>query len=641
MTFYNDEIRDYVVDKDKYPFFSSVPSDPAENVRYRQSLYERAMNDVGLQRDLREMCRADTLFFIQTFCWLFEPRPRPRILPFVLWPHQIPVLVESELSMGMEDVALEKSRGEGASWLYLTLVFKWWMFETMFAAGLVSRSEEAVDDPNDSDSLMWKLDWHLKKLPYWLKPGRGDPKAVVRRTHGHTMKNCENDATVVGYSAVGDVASGGRKTCFLMDEMAKFPAGSDYDAMSSTQFVTDCRYIISTFKGNVGAYYDAMRGSSSIKKLFLDWRDNPDRNRGLYEIQAGNLIMLDPENNPLEPNYKDTVQPLLEQIKNRGYQIEERPRSPWYDRECARTNATPSSIAEELDRDPTRSGTPYFDIEVIERLLKECRPPFERGDLDYTKGTIEPAFIKSQRGRLHLWVQLSSNKKPPTDRDYVIGVDIAAGGGGPMGTNSAFSVAERKTGKKVAEYTDPAVYPHEFAKLCYAASKFFEGPGGPAYLIHESNGTTGAQFTRAILELEHPNLFMQSDDMRISGKRMKRPGFHNQGEKRGILYGGYRAALAEGRFSNLSREAVEECKFYEHRPGGGIEHASAARKSTDPSGAGHNHGDRCTADALACRGVEDFSSAAVREDEKDEAPSGSFLHRRQSAASIGKSADYW
>jgi len=330
------------------------------------------------------------------------------------------------------------------------------------------------------------------------------------------------------------------------------------------------------------------------------------------------------------------------QLKDRGYQVEGCVRSPWYDKECGRTNATPASIAEELDRDPTRSGTPYFDIEVIERLLRECRAPFEVGNLDYSEIDMNPEFVRSTQGRFRLWIRLTERGRPSTAKDHIIGVDIASGGGSAGSTNSVFSVVERDTGKKVAEYADRTIYPHDFAKICYAAGNLFSGPAGPAYLIHESNGTTGAQFTRAILELNYPNLFFQSDDMKMSKKRLRRPGFHNQGDRRGILYGGYRAALSENRFTNLSREALEECKFYEHRAGGGIEHASAARKGGDPSGAGHNHGDRCTADALACRGLEDFFTGPKRvEEEPEDAPAGSFLWRRQRHGELAKKDEYW
>ena len=636
------EVRDFEINPDEYPFYARVPTNILENLKYRQRLLDEAINDKGLQRDLLDMCRQDTLFFVNTFCWLFEPRPLPKIVPFVMWPHQVPVFVAMEQSMGIEDVGLEKSRGEGASWMALTLVFKWWLFNELFACGLVSRSEEAVDDENDPDSLMWKLDFQMKRLPYWMKPGRGDPKAVIRRSHGHILKNVTNEATIVGYSAVGDVASGGRKTCFVMDEMAKFRAGSDYDAMSSTQYVTECRYIISTFKGNTGAYYDALRGPSSIKKLFLDWKDNPTRNQGIYEVQQGNLVMLDPITNPLPSNYHIECKPQHEQLRNRGYTLEGTIRSPWYDKQCARTNATSGTIAEELDRDPTRSGTPYFDIEVIERLLKECRSPVHIGNIDFTKLEMKPEFIENPRGKWKLWCKLGMPRKPQSDRDYTLGIDIAAGGGGPMASNSVISVVDNKTGLKVAEYADPSVYPHDLAALAYATSKFFSGKSGMAYLIHESNGTTGSQFSRAIMDLGHPHLFLQSDEMRLSGKRTRKPGFHNQGIARGVLYGGYRASLADGTFTNLSREALTECKSYEHIGQDKIEHSSAARKGTDPSGAGHNHGDRCTADALACRALRDFTKPLDSDDEEeDKAPPGSFMWRRKQSELSSKKDDWW
>ena len=229
-----------------------MPRQVEENYAYRLALQDYCSTNTEAQRNAWEMCRQDTFFWINSFCWLYEPRPRPRTLPFVLWPHQEPALAKAERCLGHRDCGLEKSRSEGASWLLLMLFLKYWIFGDplddtikMFSFGLVSKDEASVDDPDNPDTLMWKLDFQLKQLPYWMVPN------FDRRVNKHILRNNSNGNTIVGYSATGDVASGGRKTAFLMDEMSKFPRNSDYAAMSSTQYVTDCRYVVSTFKGEL------------------------------------------------------------------------------------------------------------------------------------------------------------------------------------------------------------------------------------------------------------------------------------------------------------------------------------------------------------------------------------------------------
>jgi hypothetical protein len=169
-------------------------------------------------------------------------------------------------------------------------------------------------------------------------------------------------------------------------------------------------------------------------------------------------------------------------------------------------------------------------------------------------------------------------------------------------------------------------------------------------LIFESNGATGAQFSRAIMELEYPRLFLDEVETEISRKKRKKPGYHNQGEKRGILYGGYRQALADEYFLNPSSAAIDECKYYEHQAGGGIEHVAASSRKEDASGAGHNHGDRATADALCWRGIVDLVPKQKLGNPREHneptiedkvAPVGSFLSRRIEWTGKQKATEYW
>jgi hypothetical protein len=639
---YHQNVRDFKVDEERYPFYKLVPKSEIENLQFRIHLQEAARDDVGLQQQLWQMCRRDTLFWLNAFCWLHEPRPRPRVLPFITWPHQDPCIADLESTLGVRDAAIDKSRGEGATWMALMVLLKYWLFGDpmnddyqMFSFGLVSRNEDAVDKVDEPGCLMWKLDFQIEQLPFWMKPDGFDPDKH-RKYSTHILTNPENRNTFVGYSATSDVASGGRHTAFLMDEMAKFPRHSDYSAMSSTQYVSDCRWVVSTFKGNHGAYYDLIRGQgTSAKVIVLDWKDNPVRNRGLYTVTHGNISPLS-DSNPLPSNYDPGD--IHKMLRNRGFQVEDKILSPWYVNECVRGNATPSSIAEELDRDPERSGSPFFQPDVLQRLKENCREPLDTGRLDFFSHSCEPdKWIHDGRGEWLLWCEVLLTGRPSSAYDFVMGIDVAAGGGGSLSSNSAISVAN-VTGQKVAEFASPRTLPQDLARIAYAAGHWFRGPGGPAYLIFESNGSTGVQFAKSILELEYPRLFLDEVETEISRVKQKKPGYWNQGErKRPVLYGSYRQALSDGNFSNPSAQALDECKFYEHMPGGGIEHVAASSKNEDASGAGHNHGDRATADALCWRGILDLSPRTklgkpkFRNEPTIEdkcAPDGSFLARR-------------
>ena len=96
--------------------------------------------------------------------------------------------------------------------------YRRWLRDEMFSAGLVTRNMDLGDSLTDPDTLMWKLAWQLNRLPWWMQP-----REVTGRTlTDHALSNHDNGSSIVAYAATGDVASGGKKTVFGFDEVAKF-----------------------------------------------------------------------------------------------------------------------------------------------------------------------------------------------------------------------------------------------------------------------------------------------------------------------------------------------------------------------------------------------------------------------------------
>ena len=254
-----------------------MPKELESNLRYRQELIEAAYTDPAVGEALRQFCKDDILFFINTFCWVYEPRSRD-VVPFITWEFQDDCILQLIEHLGKKDVLIEKSRDMGASWMVLTVFFWQWCFQPYSAMGLVSRTEDAVDKSDDPDTLMWKLDFHLKNLPTFLRPEmqKNDRSSLK-------LKQPENESTIVGYSATGDVARGGRKLAFMMDELAAFKADDGYAAYASTQHVTDCRIMLSTPQGAGGIFYEVANADSpDIEVITLPWFLHPHKSEGLY-----------------------------------------------------------------------------------------------------------------------------------------------------------------------------------------------------------------------------------------------------------------------------------------------------------------------------------------------------------------------
>lgn len=612
-----------------------VPRDYANNVAWRLAVREWAMQHPEHQQALRYWCSQDVRLFILGFCWLIEPREdkskgknASKVIPFILWDHQDEALTTLLEHLGLDDIGFDKSRGEGASWLVL-MVFLWlWLFKPMQFFGLVSRNEMAVDNPDDPDSLMTKLDWALSQLPGWMLP-RFD-----RNTTKHTLFNLNNNSSIVGYAATGDVARGGRKTAFMMDEIASFAAGEDQAAMNSTQHVTNCRILISTPKGPFGVFYEAMRGTSDMVKIRLRWQQNPLRRPGLYRVIQGRVHLVDWKywrdrlRNPLlsEKEVKQIAYGVQHDTPDNPFRYrfilkgpfvrESGDRSPWYDVQCRRPGATPRGIAQELDLDYSGANAMFFDIGLLTRLQSEtCWPAPNVGDLMFSEHPADLKLRWSPRpgGMMLVWCPLIPGKDcPPPDRSYIIGADIGSGLAGTTTSNSVLCVLDSLTGEQAAEFASPAVQPEKLAWLAFALAHWFRGPSGPALIVPEVNGTWGVAFVKFLRELGFGNIYRRDAALLDkSGKKAGKIGFYSDKHTKPVLLQELHYSLGQGECKARSSIALEEAKSYVIGPDQVPTHLDAMT-SDDPSGAKGNHGDRVIALALSWRGRRDSGSVIAR-----------------------------
>ncbi len=472
---------------------------PRENVAYRIAVRRWALKSKANRDWLMKKCAQDFFFFCETFLWIYEPRPeegKPNVIPFIPWDHQRPAMTVVVENLGFRDIGMEKARGEGASWTCLMIIFWRWLFRDMESFGLVSMNEQAADNPDDPNSLGWKLDWQLKQLPQWMvgkKSTTGRNGDYTRNISKHNWINERNGSTITAYACTGDLASGGRKTAFFMDELSKFPRGPDEEAMAATEPVTNSRLLVSTPKGAEGAYYRCMTEESSMVKLVLDWTKNPTRNQHLFRIDSMNNRLID-ANTGEELANKNYAQTFFAQhltiLRRRGFDVEARDKlwSPWYVDRCMRPRMTPKKIAQEYDRDYGGSASRFFPAAVITKALEQARPAVQQGDLICDLDTlVVEKFTRLKTGPLKLWLELRGGTLPPSG-EYVMGIDVATGQGGSMSSNSVISIYNRRTMVKVAEFANPNMKPERLAQYAVSLARWFANEdGGPAYMIGEGN----------------------------------------------------------------------------------------------------------------------------------------------------------
>ncbi len=623
--------------------YANIPKGLKENLAYRQGVLRRCATDKGFRRAMLAASKHDVLLWLNLFVWLYEPRPRfgsdgrllPKVIPCITWPHQDPVILEIDKNLGLNDIGVEKARGEGMSWLALMLALRDWLFEDGAKVGLVSNTEKKADDPGNMDSLLAKIDWELTKLPKWMAGIK--EKDYRRNLSDHSLVNLRNMAQINAFAATGDAGRAGRYKWFLADELAFWDRGIDSQFMTSIRGSTECRLVVSTPNGSDGEYYDFMHiPSASTVRLVLDWKDNPTRNRGLYEYKDGKAIAIDPVNNPLPANYDPPDQGVLDLwsgLIRKGFKLEKKIRSPWYDKECDR-GATPQSIAQELDRDYGGSTYKVFGIEFMDEAKKGIRPPQKFGDLTYHPETLVPLFQTSENGPLHIWCSLDHRGRPPA-KQYVVGADVSTGLAGSYTSNSAVSVIELSSMEQVAEFASNSMPPADFADFCMALSKWFYD----AYLIWEANGP-GSAFGKRVIDKQYGNVYYRTSHWkRGKGRKTREVGWWTDPRSKESMFEEIKRSVLAGEVRPRSKVLVEECGQYV-RINGKIEHVLAVNTSDDSS-KGQAHGDRVIGFGVALQGARDrpLASSKLEETLKENPPSFTMAARQKAYEDSLKAKD--
>lgn len=252
-------------------------------------------------------------------------------------------------------------------------------------------------------------------------------------------------------------------------------------------------------------------------------------------------------------------------------------------------------------------------------------------------------------GKLRLWLDLirqkDGSRRPPSDRDYLFGIDISAGTGASA---SVISIGETLEKRKIGEYADANIRPERFAALAVALAKWFcNQHGDGAHMIWEAAGP-GTSFGGQVIDLGYRNIYYRTNESSLSKKVSDTPGWYQTGTAKRDLLTEYRRALVSGEFLQPSKEALQECREYIYSVTGTVEHRRAVARGAgelDPSGARANHGDRVIADALLWHLLRGYVMRVAEKEEKDDLednpPKGSYAWRRREFEKQKELAERW
>lgn len=258
----------------------------------RERLVERAQyNDMALNNPAAQvliwsLCQRNEapaegcIYFIETFCWTYDPRSKNKNLPVVLFDFQKDAVREivKHIDEG-KNFLIEKSRDMGVSWL-LAYVFLWyWLFREGTNLLMGSYKEKLVDDGVNQDALFGKLEFAIRNYPKWLLP-----KKFNLNKHRNNMKliNPENNNIISGDTMNPQFGRGARKTAIFYDELGFWETAKEsWEAGADT---TACQIANSTPNGK--DFFWKLR-SSGMDVMSLIWRLHPLKDQQWYDYEKG------------------------------------------------------------------------------------------------------------------------------------------------------------------------------------------------------------------------------------------------------------------------------------------------------------------------------------------------------------------
>lgn len=244
-----------------------------------------AHNNIQAQALLWNLCKNDenpgegAVFFIENFCWTYDPRSENKNLPIVLFDFQrdfVKNLVQ-HIDEG-SNLLIEKSRDMGMSWLVVYVFVWYWLFRDGTNLLLGSYKEKLVDDGVNQDALFGKVEYTLTNLPSWILP-----KGFKLGKHRTKLKlvNPENNNIISGDTMNPQFGRGARKTAIFYDELGFWETAKEaWEAGSQT---TSCQIANSTPHGR--NYYWQLRNSGKIDVVSLHWRLHPLKDDIWYEYE--------------------------------------------------------------------------------------------------------------------------------------------------------------------------------------------------------------------------------------------------------------------------------------------------------------------------------------------------------------------
>lgn len=209
--------------------------------------------------------------FVNDWVWTQDPRKKPSVIPFVLFPAQENYMKwRQDRRDNKEPGVIEKSRDMGATWLNVCYHVYFWLFEPAYKGAFGSRKAELVDKLGDPDCIFEKIRLLLMNLPGWMLPNYRDNQ--------FKLINDDNGSTITGEGG-DNMGRGGRSSIYDLDEFAFVERPLKVDAAVSNN--SDVLFYTSTPNGTGNVFFQKRFGGE-IPVFTFWWRDDPRKDDAWY-----------------------------------------------------------------------------------------------------------------------------------------------------------------------------------------------------------------------------------------------------------------------------------------------------------------------------------------------------------------------
>lgn len=234
------------------------------------------------------ICESDTKYWLKWWAWSVDPREDSplALTPFVPFDKQNDAVdwFENLLFVLRKHGLMEKSRDMGATWLFILVSVKHWLFRPLFTALWGSINEDKVDKIGAKDTIFEKARVQLRLLPEFMMPA-----GYKEEKHATYLKifNPANESMLSGEASTQNFGRSGRYSVAFLDEHAFWPFLGKPQWASVSSSVKTC-ICFSSVNGKRTKQYE-LRTTPKFAVFTLKWTQHPWKDERWYKALSQSM----------------------------------------------------------------------------------------------------------------------------------------------------------------------------------------------------------------------------------------------------------------------------------------------------------------------------------------------------------------